>query len=125
MYTHFCTEYAKRSKFFIIFVTNEIFKSLFTKRKLIAYYYFINIYIVYCNRFFMLMKYHFFNFSIINRDHIVNFFFFFFFAKTLITFTSFFLYFFFIILIILNIFFITEEAKETILDFSQRTVTLL
>ena len=33
-----------------IFVTNETFKILFTKRKLIRLYYFINIYIVYPNR---------------------------------------------------------------------------
>ena len=51
--------------FFSIFVTSEIFKILFTKRKLIRYCYLINIYIVYWNRAFMLMKYVFFNFNII------------------------------------------------------------
>ena len=35
--------------FFKTFLTNEIFKILFTKQKLIRYYYFINIYIVYRN----------------------------------------------------------------------------
>ena len=50
IYTHFWKEYAKRSNIFIIFVTNEIFKALFTKKKLIRYYYFINMYIVYGNR---------------------------------------------------------------------------
>ena len=42
--------------FFIIFVTNEIFKILFTKRKLIRYYYFINIYIVYWNMSFICLS---------------------------------------------------------------------
>ena len=51
--------------FFIIFVTNDIFKIFFTERNLIRYYYFINNYIVYRNRAFMLMKFVFFNFSII------------------------------------------------------------
>ena len=50
--------------FFIIFVTNEIFKILFTKRKLIRYYYFINIYIVFWNRSFTLIKFIFLNFNI-------------------------------------------------------------
>ena len=54
-----------KAYFFSTFVTYEIFKILFTKRKLISYYYFINIYIVYWNRAFMLMmKFIFFNFSI-------------------------------------------------------------
>ena len=44
------------SNFFIAFVNNEIFKTLFTKRKLIRYYYFINVYIVYQNRNFILMN---------------------------------------------------------------------
>ena len=51
--------------FFIIFVTNEIFKILLTKRKLIKYYYFIDIYIVYQNGRFILLKFVFFNFSAI------------------------------------------------------------
>ena len=45
------------------FVTNEIFKILFTERKLFRYYYFINICIAYRNRAFMLMKFVFFNLS--------------------------------------------------------------
>ena len=40
-------------------------KVLFTKRKLIRYYYFINIYIIYQNRAFILMKFVFVNFSVI------------------------------------------------------------
>ena len=48
-----------------IFVTNEIFKILFTQRKLYRSYYFIYIYIVYRNRTFILMKFVFFNFSVI------------------------------------------------------------
>ena len=52
-------------EFFIIFVANEIDKIFFTEKKLIRYYYFIDIYIVYQNRNFMLMKFVFFNFSII------------------------------------------------------------
>ena len=51
--------------FLIIFVNNEIFKILFTKIKFIKYYYFINIYIFYWNRAFILMKFLFFNFSVI------------------------------------------------------------
>ena len=46
---------------FSIFVTNEIFKILLTKRNLIRYYYFINIYIVDQTRAFILMKFVFFN----------------------------------------------------------------
>ena len=46
-----------KGNIFIIFVTNEIFKMLFIKRKLIRYYYFINIYIIYRNRAFILMKF--------------------------------------------------------------------
>ena len=52
--------------FLIIIVNNEIFKIFFTKRKLIRYYYFINTYIFYQNRAFILMKFVFFNFSVIN-----------------------------------------------------------
>ena len=50
IYTHFWKEYAERSNFFIIFVTNKLFKILFTKRKLIRYYSCFNIHIVYRNR---------------------------------------------------------------------------
>ena len=51
--------------FFVIFITNEIFKILFNKRKVIRYYYFVNIYIVHGNRAFTLMKFVFFNLSVI------------------------------------------------------------
>ena len=60
--------------FFIIFVANEIYKILFTERKLIRQYYFINIYIAYRNRAFILMKFVFLNFSIVR---LYNFFIFF------------------------------------------------
>ena len=40
-------------------------KVLFTKRKLIRYYYFINIYIIYQNRTIILMKFISFNFSVL------------------------------------------------------------
>ena len=66
IYNHFWVEYALSSNFFIIFVTNDIFKILFTKRKLIRYYYFTNIHIVYQNRAFILMQFVFFNFTAIN-----------------------------------------------------------
>ena len=69
--THFWKEYAKMSNILIIIVVNKIYKILFTKRKLIRYYYFINIYIIYQNRFFVSMKFVFYNFSIIK---IFNFF---------------------------------------------------
>ena len=65
IYKHLSREYAKKSIFFRIFVNSEIFKILFTKRKLIRYYYFINIYIIYWNRAFVLKKFVFFNFSVI------------------------------------------------------------
>ena len=55
----------KSLRFFRIFVSNEIFKTLFNKRKFIRYYYFINIYIVCQNRAFILMKFVLFNFKII------------------------------------------------------------
>ena len=58
-------EYPYGSNFFIIFVTNEIFEILFTKGKLTRYYYFINLYIVFRNRAFVLMISIFFNFSAI------------------------------------------------------------
>ena len=51
--------------FFRILVNNDIFKILFTKRKLMRYYYFINIYIAYRNRAFILINFEFFNFSVI------------------------------------------------------------
>ena len=47
IYNHLWTEYAPRSNFFRTFATNEIFEILFTKRKLIRYYYFTNIYIAF------------------------------------------------------------------------------
>ena len=49
--------------FFSIYVTNKIFKSFFTKRDFIRYYYF-HIYIFYQNRVFMLIKFVFFDFSL-------------------------------------------------------------
>ena len=52
--------------FFSIFIANKIFEIFFTKRDLIRYYYFVNIYIVHQNRSFMLVKIAFFNFSSIN-----------------------------------------------------------
>ena len=65
LYTHFRKEYAYRSNFFIVFVTNEIFRILFSKRKLMKFFYFINIYIVYRNRTYILMKFVFFSFNVI------------------------------------------------------------
>ena len=47
-----------------IYIRNEIFKKLLTKRYLIRYYYFSNISIVCQNRDFMLVKFGLFNFSI-------------------------------------------------------------
>ena len=47
--------------FFSIFIANKTFKIIFTKRDLIRYYYFINIYIMYGNRAFILVKFVFFN----------------------------------------------------------------
>ena len=49
----------------LVFFIIEIFKVWFTKSKFIRYYYFINIYIIYWNRTFILMKFVFFNFSVI------------------------------------------------------------
>ena len=49
--------------FFSIYVTNKIFKSFFTKRDFIRYYYF-HIYIFYQNRIFILIKFVFFDFSL-------------------------------------------------------------
>ena len=63
-YNHFIYNH-KGLIFCRIFVTNEMFKILFTKRKLIRCYYFISIYIFYQNRAFILLKFEFFNFSII------------------------------------------------------------
>ena len=55
----------KENNFFIAFVTTEIFKIFFVKRKFIRYYYFINIYIVYGNSTFTLLKFLLLNSSII------------------------------------------------------------
>ena len=65
IHTHFWKEYAQRSTCFIIFGNNEIFKILFIEGKPIRYYYFINSYIIYQNRDFLLIKFVLFNFSII------------------------------------------------------------
>ena len=53
----------KIHNFFSIFVANKIFKILFTTKEPIRYYYFINTYIDYQKRAFILVK--FFSFSII------------------------------------------------------------
>ena len=45
-------------------VADEIFKSIFVKRGLLRFYYFINIYITYRNRSFILMKFLLFDFNI-------------------------------------------------------------
>ena len=66
IYTNLRKEPGQKFNFFLIFVTNEKFKIFFTKRKIIRPYYFINIYIVYENRAFILMKHIFFNFSVKN-----------------------------------------------------------
>ena len=65
IHTHFWKEYAQRSTCFIIFGNNEIFKILFIEGKPVRYYYFINSYIIYQNRDFLLIKFVLFNFSII------------------------------------------------------------
>ena len=51
--------------FFKIFVTKKIFKILFTKMKPIRYYNFINIYLAYQNKAFILMKSVLLDFSVI------------------------------------------------------------
>ena len=48
--THFWKKYTERSNLFSIFVANEIFETLFTKRDLIRYYCLNNIDIFYWNR---------------------------------------------------------------------------
>ena len=63
-FNHLWTEYAYRSKFFRIFTAKQIFKILLTKRKLIRYYYFINIYMVYWSRAFILIKCLLYNFIV-------------------------------------------------------------
>ena len=51
--------------FIIIFVTNYVFKTFFTKRNLVKYHYFINIYIVYVKWIFGIVKSTFFYLNII------------------------------------------------------------
>ena len=63
-FNHLWTEYAYRSKFFRIFTAKQIFKILLTKSKLIRYYYFINIYMVYWSRAFILIKCLLYNFIV-------------------------------------------------------------
>ena len=63
-FNHLWTEYAYRSKFFRIFTAKQIFKILLTKRKLIRYSYFINIYMVYWSWAFILIKCLLYNFSV-------------------------------------------------------------
>ena len=58
----FCEKYIQRPNF-SIFIANETIKTLFTKGNLIRYYYFLNIYICYLNRSFMLVKFLFFDFN--------------------------------------------------------------
>ena len=69
--THLWKEYASRSNLFIISATNEMLKTLFTKSKLISCY-FIDIYTVYRNRTFILMKFVLFNFSVINVYNVLS-----------------------------------------------------
>ena len=57
----FCCYHFWKSKLFTIFVGNKIFKTLFTK---INYYYFINIYIVYQSKVFVLGQFVFFSLNI-------------------------------------------------------------
>ena len=60
---HFWKKYTYRSNFFSIFEANKIFKYFIIKRDLIGCFYFINIFIFYWKRFFMLMKLLFFSLS--------------------------------------------------------------
>ena len=50
--------------FRICFLPNKIFKTLFTKRNLVRYYFSINVYIMYQNMAFALLIFVFFNFTI-------------------------------------------------------------
>ena len=61
------------SNFFSIFLANKIFKFFFIKRDPIRYYYFINIYIYYWNKFFMLIKFLILEFSISKFDTFFHF----------------------------------------------------
>ena len=65
--THFWKNHAWEFKIFNIFVANRILKTFFTKRKLAIYYYFINVYIIYKNWVFVLVKFVVFNFNIPKR----------------------------------------------------------
>ena len=65
MRTSFWKEYAYKSNCFSFLIVNKIFKIHFTKANLVRCYYFVNIYIVYQNRAFKLVKFAYFNFSII------------------------------------------------------------
>ena len=65
MHSFFGTNMHKGLIFFIIFVANEIFTLSFAKRDFIRYYYFINIYILYRNRSFMMVKFLFLDLNII------------------------------------------------------------
>ena len=53
-----------KDKFFSILVANKLFKTLLAKTNFIRYYYFINIFIFYSNRSFVLVKLLFFHFNI-------------------------------------------------------------
>ena len=50
-----------RVLFFIVFEESQISKTCFTEKKIIRYYYFVNIYIIYQNKAFILIKVAFFN----------------------------------------------------------------
>ena len=60
----FCCYHFWKSKLFTIFVENKIFKTLFTKINFIRCYYFINIYIVYQSKVFVLVQFVFFSLNI-------------------------------------------------------------
>ena len=60
----FCCYHFWKSKLFTIFVDNKIFKTLFTKINFIRCYYFINIYIVYQSKVFVLVQFVFFSLNI-------------------------------------------------------------
>ena len=66
--THLWKHDTQGHNFFgIIFVPNKIFKTFYTKRNHVRYYYFVNIYIKNQNRGFVWVKFLFFNFNISKR----------------------------------------------------------
>ena len=64
--TCFWKHYTLWLNFLIILVTNKVFKTFFTKRNLLTYHYFVNIYIPYNNWMLRIVKFMFFN-LIINK----------------------------------------------------------